>query len=180
MNTKLNRDEILKEILQTLVRGWGHAAVLASLHEIRSPLADRKSTRSYKENKKADKAAAQIVADASLPAEKKHLLLQLAERFDEGSAFPRITDVRSFLITHDRNSNDIKDRSQAFKRMLPVLSGMSEKGLEKVISRSHHSGPAELEAISNAIRGAGEDLRGVRNSERALRREEETDGDGSS
>jgi len=126
---------------------------------------------------KSESLAVQMVADLPMPAQKKNLLLHLAERFDEGSAFPKVADVRSFLMSHHHDSKELKGRSQAFKRMLPVLSNMSEKGLEKVISRSYHSGPAELEAISDAIRGAGEHLRGVHRNENLLPSSEPSDED---
>jgi hypothetical protein len=114
----------------------------------------------------------------SASPEKKKLLLQLAERYDEGSAFPKIADVRAFLMSHHHDAKGLNGRSQAFRRMLPVLSGMSEKGLEKVISRSHYSGPAELEPISNAIRGAGEDLRGAHRIEQQSQRDEASESAG--
>lgn len=161
MTAKLKRDVILKQLLQTIIDGWGHGAVLASLESLGSPLATSKTKLSEKEPTKKDNSAVEAVLEISIPAERQRVLLQLAKRFDEGSAFPKIGDIRSFLISNRSDPRDIRNRFQAFKRMLPVLSVMSEKGLEKLISRSVHSGPADLEAISNAIRGAGEDLRGT-------------------
>jgi hypothetical protein len=105
-------------------------------------------------------AAVTLVNGLKVPSERRALLQALAVRYDEGSAFPTLGDARAFLLSHHRGAKDIKSRSQAFKLMLPLLAQMSEKGLEKVISRSHHSGPADLDAISKAIRGAGEDMRG--------------------
>jgi hypothetical protein len=161
MAAKLNRDEILCGLLQTLVDGWGYNAVRDSLHDLKTPLNNKRATSGTLEKTGEEGAAVRFVEEMAVPPERKRLLLDLATRFDDGSAFPKLSDVRAFLISHQHNARELKGRSQAFKRMLLVLAGMSEKGLEKVISRSHHSGPAELEAISNAIRGAGEDLRGA-------------------
>lgn len=162
MSGKLNRDEILRGILQTLVDGWGHGAVSRALQSLAGPAKPGQPGASNPRREADEGAAVQLIAEMEIPADRKTLLLDLAKRYDEGTAFPKISDVRSVLIAHQQNAKDLKTRTQAFKRLIPVLSGMSEKGLEKLISRSHHSGPAELEDISRAIRGAGEDLRGKR------------------
>lgn len=157
---KLNRDEILHDILRTLVGGWGKGAVLAALEALDT--APRDGNRNRGEDTAEDLAggAKALVAEIELPSEHRQLMLDLAKRFDDGSAFPKVGDVRSFLLSHQKNATDIKSRTQGFKRMLPILSRMSPKGLERLIARSHHSGPADLGEISDAIRGAGEDLRG--------------------
>lgn len=159
---KLNRDEILRGLLQTLVDGWGRSAVEVALKDLDSPAASSKRKRAErrKEVGERERGASALIAELELAPDRKAALSELAARFDEGSAFPTMGDVRSFLLAHQQNAAELNGRTAAFKRMLPVLSGMSPKGLEKLIARSHHSGPAELGAISDAIRGAGEDLRG--------------------
>ena len=161
MAGKLSRDGVLRGILQTLVSGWGYNAVLASLQNLDTPI-DRKRSSPRAHGKAIHEASAvRYVEDMDVSANQKGLLFALAESYDEGSAFPKLTDVRTFLMSHQQDAKDLKSRPQAFKRMLPILLKMSDKGLEKVLSRSRHSGPAELEPISNAIRGAGEELRGT-------------------
>lgn len=168
MTAKLTPDAILRGILRTLVNGWGYSAVQASLETLETGTrADKKLSRSRKAGSERG-SAVMLVKELTLPPERTALLQALAIRYDEGSAFPSMTDARAFLLSHQRNAKDIKSRSQAFKRMLPLLAQMSEKGLEKVISRSHHSGPAELDPISRAIRGAGETMRGSVESEPVL------------
>ncbi len=166
MPPKKSRAEILQRLLQTLVEGWGYDAVADALKNIEASSPAIANEQERQKTEKIEGSVVQMVVDMSISQEKKSLLLNLAERFDQGSAFPKIADVRAFLISHRQDPREIKTRAQAFKRMLPVLARMSEKGLQKVISRSHYSGPAELEAISEAIRGAGEDLRGVPRTER--------------
>jgi hypothetical protein len=102
-----------------------------------------------------------LISNLELSPDRRAILVELAKRFDEGSAFPKLGDIRSFLLSHQRNGADLKGRIPAFRRMLPVLVEMSAKGLEKLLARAHHSGPVELSAISDAIRGAGENLRGI-------------------
>lgn len=134
---------------------------MASLQNLDGPVSTEKSAPPGVKTATDESAAFHLVQLMDVPINRKTLLLNLAERYDDGTAFPKISDVRSVLLSHHQNAKDLKTRIQAFKRLLPVLSAMSEKGLEKLISRAHHSGPAELGAISEAIRGAGEDLRGA-------------------
>ena len=157
---KLNRDEILRNLLQTLVDGWGLAAVEAALQNLHFQAKGEKRTPRACVEAASDRGAVALIADLSLAPDRKSLLVELARRFDEGSAFPKIGDIRSFLLAHQQNASDLKSRVSAFKRMLNVLTTMSPKGLERLIARSHHSGPADLGEISDAIRNAGEDLRG--------------------
>lgn len=155
-----NRDRVLRGILLSLVNGWGYSAVRASLEDLHEGAqAAPKPTRTRKGVAKPG-AAVSLVEQLSVPPERKASLRALAIHYDAGSAFPRLSDARAFLLSHQRDAKNIKSRSQAFKRMLPLLTEMSEKGLEKVISRSRHSGPAELDPISRAIRSAGETMRG--------------------
>jgi hypothetical protein len=157
---RLNRHEILQGILQTLVDGWGQSAVSAALDAV--VLSNDSRTRKRKKSDAEARApnAMQLVVDMELPADRKAILIELAKRFDDGSAFPKLGDIRSFLLSHHRSGVDLKGRIPAFRRMIPILVEMSPKGLEKVLARSHHSGPADLGAISDAISGTGADLRG--------------------
>lgn len=160
MTSKLNRDQILRGILTSLVNGWGYRAVLTALHNLEKPAANGISSPIPRSPENDQLTAVQIIEQLEASDDRKRMMINLARDFDSGIAFPKLSDVRSFLVSHHRNPKDVKTRSQAFRRLMPIISGMSEKGLEKLISRSQHSGPAELDAISKAIRGAGEDLRG--------------------
>jgi hypothetical protein len=159
---KLNRNEVLRELLQTLVDGWGRNAVAAALTDlgICADLSNRRRAERPDRDGERERGAFALIAELELAPDRKVALSELAARFDEGIAFPKTGDIRRFLLAHQQNAAELEGRVAAFKRMLPVLSGMSPKGLEKLIARSHHSGPAELAAISEAIRGAGEELRG--------------------
>lgn len=161
MAAKLNRDQILRGILRTLVDGWGYDAVKTTLETIDTDTATTREAAAADRKASLKTTAAAQIEELQLPPGRRLLLKTLALSYDEGTAFPKLSDARAFLISHQRDAKEVKSRSQAFKRMLPILNQMSEKGLEKVISRSHHSGPAELDPISKAIRGAGEELRGA-------------------
>jgi len=161
MSTKINKEEILKQILSTLVKGWGVAAVRTALDSLaaeeNSPTLA--ATASGGKTKKQFSAVA-VVADLGLTGELGILMAQLASDFDAGLAFSRVSDIRAFLVSHHRPAKDLKSRDQGFRKLLPVLLNMSEKGLQRVLVRSMHSGPAELGSISEAIKGAGHSIRG--------------------
>lgn len=159
MSVKLNRDAILREMLTTLVKGWGRKAVYDALNEILGA-PDTINNRPAANYSHSEPRAVKLIEELPLSGDRKALLLQLARNFDGGTAFPKMSDVRAFLASHHQNSKDLKSRDQAFRKMVPLLAKMSEKGLMRVISRSQHSGPAELGSISDAIKGAGENLRG--------------------
>lgn len=163
---KLKRDEILREILKTLVDGWGKGTVLAALEALDKALPEGNANRGEGAAEDIARGAEALVAEVELPSEHRQLMMDLARRFDDGGAFPKLGDVRSFLLSHQQNAIGLKSRVQGFKRMLPILSRMSPKGIEHLIARSHHSGPADLGEISDAIRGAGENLRGKLLTER--------------
>jgi hypothetical protein len=153
---------MLRALLRTLVDGYGYDAVETALRKLSAPVESerRKPSERSQEASAHAHGAEKLVAGMDLAPEHKLLLAELAKRFDQESAFPKWSDIRGFLLAHQQDATDLKGRVGAFKRMLPVLSAMSPKGLEKLIARSHHSGPADLGAISDAIRDAGEDLRG--------------------
>ncbi|MGX1499007.1 hypothetical protein ACSSV1_004058 [Labrenzia sp. MBR-25] len=161
MSTKLNRDEILREMLITLIKGWGRKAVYDTLDEIAAQSSSASSgERGVVRKVQSEPSAVQLVEELPLLDERKQLMLQLAKQFDAGTAFPKISDVRNFLASRSRNPKEVRSRDQGFRKMLPLLQEMSAKGLLKVMSRSHHSGPAELGSISDAIKDAGQNLRG--------------------
>lgn len=160
MTSKLNRDEILRDLLRTLVSGWGHKAVADALEGITGKPTGTRSKGRSSESSKEEMKALQIAERLQLPDSKKDLIIIFAKDFDVGKALPRMSDIRAFLISHHQNAKELRSREQAFRRMLPILERMSEKGLSKVIARSQHSGPAGLDLISDAIKGAGENLRG--------------------
>ncbi|ASP73876.1 hypothetical protein CDO28_20230 (plasmid) [Sinorhizobium meliloti] len=162
MTTKLSRDAILREMLVTLVKGWGPKAVYEALDEVVGNGSEKPSGPQSLKTSEHEPTAVQLIEALSLVGERRELLIRFAQDFDAGSAFPKLGDIRAFLASHHRVAKDLRSRGQGFRKMVPLLVEMSEKGLAKVISRSQYSGPADLEAISDAIKGAGENLRGDR------------------
>lgn len=165
MRAKPNQTEILHDLLHTLVAGWGMGRVRDALNALEAESDGApKTARPRKAQSDAQRrSAVALVEELDLTPERKALILALARAYDDESAFPTLGDARAFLLSHQRDAKDIKTRPQAFKRLLPLFTSMSEKGLETAIARSQHSGPADLDAISKAIRDAGETMRGSPN-----------------
>lgn len=175
MVAKASRDQILKRLLHALIDVWGYEVVLATVQSLQTSSGGHETESRKGQGSRQPETAVTYATEIATSPERKKLIIHLAEMFDRGTAFPTLSDIRSFLKSHQLDARDLKSRSHAFKKMLPVLVGMSEKGLEKVISRSHHSGPAMLESISDAIRGAGESLRGKNNAEQTASGENSED-----
>jgi len=162
MSRKLNRDEILREMLQTLIKGWGHKDVYDALDELVGPTKTKGLTgKRSVQVVQSERTAVQLVQDLQITKEQKELMLQFARDYDAGTAFPTKSDVKAFLASHHQSAKELRSRNQAFSKMIPILIKMSEKGLLTLMSRARHSGPAELGSISDAIKYAGENLRGA-------------------
>lgn len=162
MSAKLNKEQILHEMLDVLIKGWGLKAVQDGLATLSSKTTSGVRGAKVVEPSSAtvkDPKAVMLVLDLTIPEERKALLIEIAEAFDSGSAFQRTSDVRSFLAAHSTPVREIRSRDHAFRLMLPIFERMSEKGLARILSSSRHSGPAELGSISEAIKGTGKDLR---------------------
>ncbi|MGY0482890.1 hypothetical protein [Endobacter medicaginis] len=153
-------EDALNRLLDTLIDVWGREAVAASLNRHAQAPINLPSARKKAGKARALKSAVSLVEEMEVDAIKREALLRLASAYDSGDAFPKVSDGRAFLSAHQKDAKNVSDRSQAFKRMLPILIEMSTKGLETLAERSHHSGPTQLEPISNAIREAGESMRG--------------------
>jgi hypothetical protein len=161
MSSKLNREAILREMLATLVRGWGRTAIYDALDEIADVNGTHEKTGSQTARTiRSEPKAVDLIEELQIVDERKQLLLQLARAFDARTAFPSTSDLRAFFASHHQNVKEIRSRTHAFRKMIPLLQRMSEKGLLRVISRAQYSGPADLGSISDAIKDAGQNLRG--------------------
>jgi hypothetical protein len=156
----MNKDEILNGILRTLIRGWGEATVRAAIeHVSHDPTGTPDRARAKKVRRESEQPDALKFVEGMLPLANQELLLRFAQEYDREQALPKLADIRRFLAAHHVRRVDIKTRNQAFRYVFPLLRGMSEKGLLRVIDRSRSSGPAQLDEISDAIKYSGSDMR---------------------
>jgi hypothetical protein len=154
-----HRDALLIDSLRSLVRQWGHKEVKAALADVcgtagwddasQSPNIGDERTKRLRSATKL--LASEQVARAQLPEVQEVILLKLAVRFDRREFLPSISDVRQFLIMMGETPGAMKDRSEAFRRLLKLLSRLPLERLEQLMSSSLYSGPSQLGPLSDAI-----------------------------
>jgi hypothetical protein len=159
------RHDLLESLLTPLLREWGRDAVLACIAELdansvprerqRRPDGADRSPSSRKPN------AVEITDRAELPTTKRDALLKLASLFDRKLFLPTASDVRHFLELRAQQPGPVKQRLDAFRKVLALLSGMADEELERLIKSSTYAGPTQLGPLSDAIRATGAALRSV-------------------
>jgi hypothetical protein len=163
---KLARVGLLKSILEAIVDEWGFEVVRDRLDEIKGSDAHHSIgmqgqqggvSGSEKAKRAPDKASAStLAAKVSLPPGQKQLVQQLATQFDNKLFLPTAGDIRYFFEVHGEVAPAAKQRSESFRKVLRLLSSMSESALRKMIEDDAHSGPSRLAPLSEAMRGVGE------------------------
>lgn len=163
---RLGRAGLLRSLLGVLVDEWGFEAVRDHLEEFRvsggAPSAGAKAIESESNNEARGNrtpkkpTASTMAAKVSLPPAQKQLVQLLAARYDSKQFLPTSGDIRYFFEVHGEAVPPVKQRSEAFRRILRLLSSMPESSLRKMIDSDAHSGPSSLGPLSDAIRGVGE------------------------
>lgn len=157
--------DLLQSLLRLLVNEWGGEAVKKcldeiSLHKNASEVVGGFGGVIHERNKKnpsAKKPTAVLIASrANLPPEKKDLIITIAERYDEKTFLPSQGDVKFFFEAYGEGVPHVRQRIDAFRTIIRLLSGMTEGALRNILENSIHSGPASLDSLSDAMRGAGE------------------------
>ena len=161
-----NRKALLNNLLRALVQEWGQREVEVALAHL-SDTADstdahqllRGETRAdHGTRRRINLPASEQVARAQLPGAQEAALRELAERFDRKQFLPSVSDVREFLIMMGETPGVMKNRSEAFRRLLKVLSSLPPDRLERLASSGLHSGPSQLGPLSDAISAAAASL----------------------
>jgi hypothetical protein len=157
---KIAGADLLRSLLGVLVDEWGYGPVrdcldaLGASDEAQSLEASRGAE---KRSRKTEKPTARsLAAKISLPPEQKRLIQSLAERYDSKLFLPTAGDIRYFFEIHGETPPSSKQRSEAFRRVLKVLSAMRETTLQKIIEDDAHTGPSRLGPLSEAMRSVGE------------------------
>ncbi len=170
--TKYSR-EFLRELLAPLVKQWGCDEVIRATYyldqfesdswsqkkeafEGRKELSDRKKSQSQRPN------AVMIVERANVPREKRMLLINLASQFEHKAFLPTVSDVRNFLEMRGQDARGIKQRPEAFRKILKALIDTPDESLERLSKSIRHSGPSQLGPLSDAIKAASASVRGSR------------------
>lgn len=162
---KLGRD-FLKELLSPLIAQWGRDEVLRAIYEIdgssvthKAGTKDRYAKHHSAEEKKraeptAKLSAVMIAEKTNVPADKRLLLINLASQFEHKSFLPTISDVRNFLEMRGQDIGNIKQRPEAFRKVIKAIIDLPNENLERMIRSSRHSGPSQLGPLSDAIKAA--------------------------
>jgi hypothetical protein len=148
---------VLRNILITLVREWGREEVEATLRRLGDTAPELSDYRPVK-NRSRKLPAVEQVEKGSFPTSYHSLLIEIASRYDRKEFLPTTADVREFLLMMGQRPGGMKDRSEAFRRLLNVISALPADQLEKLAVTALHSGPSQLGPLSDAISSAAESL----------------------
>jgi hypothetical protein len=161
-----SRKALLNNLLRTLVQEWGHKEVQAALAQLADAvggtdahLPEGGRSEGIRRTRNATKLlASEQVARAKLAEAQRAVLEELALRFDRKQFLPSVPDVREFLVMMGERPGAMKDRSEAFRRLLVALSGLPLERLKRLESSALHSGPSQLGPLSDAISAAAASL----------------------
>jgi len=158
------RKSLLENLLRALVQEWGHDEVQTALGRLGTSSGSDALSGGVEQNGHSKKrrsarlGAVEQVARAHLAEAQAAALLELATRFDRKQFLPSISDVREFLLMMGERPGALKDRSDAFRRLLSALSRLPPERLEKLASSAQHTGPSQLGPLSDAISAAAASL----------------------
>jgi hypothetical protein len=174
--TKYSR-EFLRELLVPLINQWGRDEVMSAIYDLdqlksggrsqpkvafkeSQDLSDRKKSQSQRPN------AVMIVERANVPREKRMLLINIASQFEHKTFLPTVSDVRNFLEMRGQDARSIKQRPEAFRKILKAIIDMPDESLERLSKSIRHSGPLQLGPLSDAIKAASASVRGSRGEQK--------------
>lgn len=151
----MTKKSVLTSILRALVKEWGHEEVASTLSNLASEnhLSERSDSRGRppRRSRNDSKTAVAQVERAKATDPVRHLLLDLASRYDRNEFLPSTADTRELLFMIGIEPEPIKDRSQAFRRLLEALLPLSPEKIEQIARSGRHSGPSRLGPLSDAI-----------------------------
>ncbi len=155
--------DFLKELLLPLINQWGREAVLHAIEEIddtptKEDGSHQRVTRRLGSRVKT--GAFTLAQKASVEPEKKALLLDLARQFEHRAFLPSIGDVRAFLEMRGQDSRGLKQRPEAFRRVIKAVVEMPKDSLQQlVLNNENAGGPSQLGPLSDAIKFASAAVR---------------------
>jgi hypothetical protein len=149
--------KLMHSMLKVLVQEWGRAEVEAALMNLDDMSLD--SSESFHVKKKSTRLrAVEQVERSRFLGPYQSLLIDLAAKYDRKEVLPTTADVREFLMMMGQRPGNMKDRSDAFRKLLVLLSEVPRDRVEKLIATASHSGPSQLGPLSDAISASAEAL----------------------
>lgn len=160
-DTKVGCGGVLRSLVAVLVDEWGVDAVRVELEQLSASASGLKrqsekiATAGAESRTKEKPSALALATKVSLPPAQKQLVQDLAAKFDDKQFLPSAGDIKYFFEVHGETAPSAKQRSEAFRRVLRLLSSLPEASLRKIISDGLHGGPSSLAPLSDAMRDVG-------------------------
>lgn len=156
MTEKKSKSPLLMSLLAPLLQEWGYDTVRQCLAEVQAGQVKENFSRAAHKRKPAKThrrpSAVEIVERLDTTADQKEPLHALASRFDAKTFLPAASDVRHFLEMRGHGSNPVKQRQDAFRKVLDVLLSMADDELMLLQTSGTHAGPTQLGPLSDAIK----------------------------
>jgi hypothetical protein len=161
--------KILREVLAVLISHWGAEAVAREVNRLQRQLPGatsaittvRHENELRKEPKRRPKPT-EILARYQIPDRIRDDAVELTKMYEKKTFLPTIVDVKNFLESRGRPITGIKNRDQAFLRVIDLVLGLPDDYLKHLRNSAAHGLPARLGPISDAIGSAGETIRARR------------------
>ena len=154
----MTKKSVLTDILRALVKEWGKEEVAFTLSNLanENDFSNRSDFReqSFRRSRNDLKTAVAQVERAKIVDPVRNQLLDLAHRYDRSEFLPSTSDARELLFMIGIQPGPMKDRSQAFRRLLDALLPLSPEKIEQIARAGRHSGPSRLGPLSDAISDA--------------------------
>jgi hypothetical protein len=151
---------LLANLIETLVEEWGHEEVQRTLAQLSDGTRVTPPERGLRTSGRPKKpTAVEQISKLGETGDVYENLHVIATKFDRKEFLPSVADVREFLAMMGENVGIVKDRSDAFRRLLHSLSKLPSDRLEHLARSTSHSGPAQLGPLSDAIKSTGDSLR---------------------
>jgi hypothetical protein len=157
-STTSSENQLLDELLKTLLHRWGGAVVRRHLDVLEGKQGTRAKSRQIENRSKGVRrltAYEYVEKRAQAFPERREALLELASRFDKKRFLPTVADVRNFLNTKEPDRKMIERREAAIAKIFQVLQSLSTEQLQGILRDENYAGPSRLGPLSEAIRESG-------------------------
>lgn len=163
MTEKKTKSPLLMSLLEPLLREWDYDTVRQCLAEVWARQLKEDITQASNKQRSAKThvrpSAVQMLQRIHAAADKEEDLHALAAQFDAKTFLPTASDVRHFLEMRGQHLGSVKQRQDAFRKVLGVLLGMTEDELMLLRKSGAHTGPTQLAPLSDAIKATSAAVR---------------------
>lgn len=151
---------VLRDILSTLVSHWGFREVLATLTSFAELQQEEKPRPHIARASRNKLRPCDMVKRLNVSAEKKALLSQLAQAFEDKEILPTLGHVQNFMAMRGTHGPLPKSRNESFRPLLHLLTTLSAEELIQTLDSHADAGPTRLAPLSEAIESASRIIRG--------------------